>query len=131
MLPKHHAIAGITAAALLYPFFGLNVWVITATVVAIDIDHFFIYAYRTGKYDLKMAYAYFRRVKEGGSFYPVFHMFETFAIILFAGLYFNILFLKLVSIGMLVHILHDLIEDLFLRTTRRNFFAVKLLYEKR
>lgn len=123
MLPKHHIITGIIAAAILYPIFGLNAWIVLATAVFVDFDHVLIYLYRLKKFDLKGAYNYFKKVKDGSGFYPLFHMFETFSVILFAAIYFDILFLKLAAIGVIVHIMHDLAEELFLRPTKRNFFA--------
>ncbi len=130
MLPKHHLIAGVIAATILFPLFRLNSLLVLITIVVIDIDHFFIYLWRFKKFDFKNAYNYFKKVKDGGIFYPVFHMFETFAVILFFALYLNCMFLELVAIGMIVHITHDLIEELFLRPTNRNFFMTGLIIKK-
>lgn len=129
MLIQHHAITGAIAVAIFYPIFGVSALLILIAAVFADIDHLLIYIYRFKKFDLKNAYNYFRKIKDGSSFYPAFHMFETFSIILFFSIYFNCIFLKLISIGMIVHIVHDLFEELFLRPTDRNFFGTKFLLE--
>ncbi len=125
-MPTHHAIIGVIAAAILYPFMGMNVLIVILIAVALDVDHYFIYVYRTGNYNLKKAYDYFRAVKDGSSFYPLFHMIEIAAILAFVSNYYPILLSFL--IGQILHIAQDFFEDLFLRPTNRNFFILKLLY---
>ncbi|HIJ99970.1 TPA: hypothetical protein H1016_00340 [archaeon] len=128
MLPLHHAIIGAIAAAILYPFLGASVLVIILITVALDVDHYFIYIHRTGNYSLKKAYYYFRAVKDGSSFFPIFHMIEIAVIAALISNYFPILLPFL--IGQILHIAQDYFEDLFSRTTNRNFFIVKLLIRK-
>lgn len=122
MLPREHAILGIIVAALLHPIFGTNVWMIAAAAVLIDIDHYFIYIYRFRSFDLKKAYWYFRGVKDGSGFYPLFHMIELVAAEA-VFVYFYPMFLPLL-IGQVLHIAQDWFEDNFLRRTNRNFFAM-------
>ena len=100
---------------------------IAAVAVLLDVDHYLIYIYRHKDLNLKRAYNFFIKVEDGSEFYPMFHMIEVAAAIAFASSYYPILLLFV--IGQALHIGQDWIEDLFLRTTHRNFFMVKLLYE--
>ena len=127
MLPREHAIVGIIAAVLLYPIFGINAWMIAAAAVLIDVDHYLIYIYRFRNFNIKKAYWHFRGVKDGSSFYPLFHMMELVAAETVFVYYYPI-FLPLL-IGQVVHIALDWLEDVFLRPTKRNFSCRKLLYK--
>lgn len=125
MLIQHHAIIGAVSAAIFYPLFGVKAALIIAAAVLLDADHYLIYIYRHKNLNLKKAYNFFIQVKDGSEFYPLFHMVEIAAIGAFISNYYSIL-LPLV-IGQVIHIAQDWFEDMFLRTTNRNFFIVKLL----
>ena len=128
MLIYQHVIVGVIAAAILYPVFGLaGVLTIFAVSVLLDVDHYLIYIYRYRDFDLKRAYNFFRQVEDGGEFYPALHMVEIAVLGAFISNQYPVL-LPFV-IGQALHITQDWFEDMFLRTTRRNFFGVKLLYE--
>lgn len=127
MLIQHHAIIGAISAAIFYPLFGMSALLIFLTVALLDCDHYLIYIYRYRNFNLKKAYNFFKGVEDGSGFYPLFHLIEVAVIFAFVSGYFPIL-LPFV-IGQTIHISQDWFENMFSRTTGRNFFLVKLLYE--
>ena len=119
MLPSQHAVVGIIAAVLFYPIFGINAWMIAAAAVLIDVDHYFIYIYRKKSLNIKDAYWFFRNVKDGSFYYPIFHMVEI--IVLEAVfVYYYPIFLPIL-IGQIIHVAQDWVEENFSRRTTRNF----------
>ena len=119
MLPTQHAVVGIIAAVLFYPIFGIDAWMIAAAAVLIDADHYFIYIYREKSLNIKDAYWFFRNVKDGSVYYPIFHMVEI--IVLEAVfVYYYPIFLPIL-IGQIIHVAQDWMEENFSRRTTRNF----------
>ncbi len=128
MLPTQHAIVGIIAALIFYPFFGTDVIFLAAAAVLIDVDHYFIYIYRKKSFNVKDAYWFFRNVKDGSPYYPIFHMAEIIALEA-VFVYFYPIFLPIV-IGQVIHVAQDWTEENFSRRTTRNFSLIKLLYKR-
>jgi hypothetical protein len=123
MLPKYHIITGFIASVIfLYlgfpPLAAITIFI---TSFLIDIDHYFIYIYKTKKFDLRDAYHFcvnlgrkwrklsYKQKREHKMTIMIFHGIE-FWLLLFLLSFLHPFFLW-VLIGVLVHIVIDL-QDL-------------------
>ncbi|MFO7872493.1 MAG: hypothetical protein R6U26_02500 [Candidatus Undinarchaeales archaeon] len=119
MLPKYHILVSILVSAVFYPFFGWHVWLIFAAGVLADSDHVLIHLNENKNLNIKEAYTFFKQLKDGSKFYPIFHMIELPIILFAVGLFYQPFLL--ISIGLLSHIFLDFLEEEYLDKTDRHF----------
>ncbi|MBI3026472.1 hypothetical protein HYY70_00010 [Candidatus Woesearchaeota archaeon] len=113
MEPWKHALLSLILAAALYPFFGLNVWVVFAGGVLIDIDHYLFYIFKTKGLSPLKCYRYFtteameNNHKHINGNFLVFHTVEFLLIALALSFYSQLALLF--TAGLLGHYLLDFI----------------------
>jgi len=109
-------IIGIIVSALLYPIYGLNVLIILISNILIDADHYLWYILRFNSYDLVKAFRFSKDKKlrlKYGRLLHIFHTAEVLILIIILSFYSEIFFLVL--IGVVVHLLLDIIDLLLIR----------------
>tara|TARA_Y100000310_G_C19966257_1_gene483448 strand:+ start:91 stop:471 length:381 start_codon:yes stop_codon:yes gene_type:complete len=97
--------------AIFFPFFGWSSLIILLGGFFIDVDHYLIYVIKKKDFSLIRAYNYFRygSSKDFEDTPLIFHFVELTAIFIFLS-FFNYLIL-LLTIGILTHLLLDLIYE--------------------
>ena len=119
-----HVIVSAILAALLYPVFKRHVLFIFAGGVLIDIDHYFVYAYKYKNFSLFDCYYHYIKnmqdpaQKENLGILLIFHTTEfLFVMVVFS--FYNA-YALVFTIGLLVHYLLDLI---YLYTVPKKFIV--------
>ena len=106
-----HVLASAVFAAFFYPLFGWKVALILAGGVAIDIDHYFFYVLRYGKFGLRECYNHFTVDAEKNNYRDVtgilliFHTIEFAAVMAVLSFYSRLALVF--SIGLLCHYILD------------------------
>ncbi len=112
-LTQHLAATGI-AASLLVPFRGSEeILLFAAGSVLIDVDHYFLYAQRTGKFDVRGMFRYFGALQKIEQTIPyvglcVFHTIDFFVLIGILAIFFPLAGAFLA--GTLFHFALDLVD---------------------
>jgi len=106
---KTHALQGVAASVLLYPFLGRDALVVGASMVAIDADHALECLHATGKLTLSGIY----RLRDLAHIHMheiiglnIFHTLECHLCLLLLGLYVSPKFM-LVLLGFMLHHIFD------------------------
>jgi len=138
MLPKWHALLGAIFSiilVILFPAIGwLGAFVIFASSVLIDVDHYLWYVWKEKDWSLKKAYFYLKNSKRKVKRMMILHTFEFLLLLGIASFYSKFLFYIL--IGFVFHSIVDIID--MLRTkelNEREFFFVnwfrKFIFSKK
>ncbi|MFH1424407.1 MAG: hypothetical protein ABIG20_01865 [archaeon] len=128
MLPLFHLIVGLVAAAGLYNELGAVVLLIVAVSVLIDVDHYIYYFRRTGDVNIRSAYDYFLNLYNASDVFLAFHNIEV--LVVFYALSFYSTVAVAIFIGLALHVLFDLVGEVFYKNTGRNFSLVLYLIKK-
>ena len=116
MFPSTHFIVSLILAAVLFPFVGVKSLMVFVGGVLIDFDHLIYYWIRFKDLKLKNAYNYCKNITHTEEFrkkkkvFMIFHSVEFIAIVIILSFYYPILWILL--IGMIVHIIMDIIYEL-------------------
>ena len=106
-----HLATSLALAAALYPFFGWASLFVVAGGFLIDIDHYFLYVYKTKKFSIKGCYDFYMLPPKNGNFFNnkdsllIFHTIELIISILILAL-FNV-YIRVVLFGLLLHLSLD------------------------
>jgi hypothetical protein len=121
MLPHWHALFGFVAAYIIAYFFNVPLvfaFVVFASSVLIDVDHYILYIYKTKNFSLKKSFNWAtqkrakwaklssKEKKQYKIEYFIFHGIE-FLLILFLLSYFSVFFMW-IAIGILIHLAADI-----------------------
>ncbi len=115
MLPSIHFIASLILAIILFPFFGFYSFIVLISGFFIDFDHILFYWFRFKSFNLNRAYNYFRDItlkrdiKEYKKVFRIFHSVEFITLISILTFYHKIFLILL--IGLIIHIIMDIIHD--------------------
>ena len=140
MLPREHTILGIIAAALFYPIFGINAWMIAATAVLIDVDHYLFYAIKKRDFSYAGAYSWHveqeikakRMARKGIRKRGPFHIFHTieFHLLLLLLSFRNTIFFYAFA-GFVFHSAVDFVDLALTKTIyRREYFFTSWLIRR-
>ncbi|MBU0628509.1 MAG: hypothetical protein KKC75_04920 [Nanoarchaeota archaeon] len=116
MFPSTHLIVSLILAAILFPFVGINSLIIIVGGVLIDLDHVIYYWIRFKDINLKNAYNYCKNIAQTEEFkkkkkvFMLFHSVEFIAIIIILSFYYT--FLWMLVVGIIVHLIMDIIYEL-------------------
>ena len=107
-----HFITSLVLSAIFYPFYGIASFAIMSGGFLIDVDHILPYFFKFKSLDFKKAYTYYMSTtyeKHQGLFFT-FHSIE----LLLAGIFFSFRYdlALMFSIGLLVHYILDLIDEM-------------------
>ena len=112
----YHITLGIIISILLYPVYGANVLIIFISNLLIDADHYLWYIFRMKSLNLFKAFKFYKnrtlRLKYRNILH-VFHTIEFLILIIVLSFYFEIFFLIL--IGIVIHLILDIIDLLMIR----------------
>ena len=108
MFLQYHFFVGLIISLVLYPLYGLNVLIVFFANLLIDIDHYILYIFKFKSFNVLKANKYFMN-HEGTSFLFL-HTAEFILLLLFLFMYFEFIFFVL--IGVLIHLLLDLPDEL-------------------
>ena len=105
-------IAGIIISALLYPIYGLNVLIILISNILIDADHYLWYVLKIKDKDLVKAFKFYKNRDIRPKYGRILHIFHTAELlILIIILNFYSRFFFFVLIGMVIHLILDVIYE--------------------
>ncbi|MBI1919460.1 MAG: hypothetical protein HYS23_00105 [Geobacter sp.] len=110
-LNQHLALTGLAAAALLPFRSGEEIILFSVGSVLIDVDHYFLYIQRTGRFDVRGMFRWFVGLWKVEKSIPyaglcIFHTFEFFILVVLLALAWPLLFALLA--GLIFHFLVDL-----------------------
>jgi len=143
MYPSQHLAIGIIFAGILFLIFPeisiLGFFLIVASTVLIDVDHYLIYIGITGDWSLKNAYNWYRargkkfkklsreERKELGKCFFIFHGAEPLIVVFLLAYFVNSLF-YFILIGMCLHMFLDVAFGVFHGYGFRKIFLVYDIY---
>ncbi|MBU1946857.1 MAG: hypothetical protein KKC54_07880 [Nanoarchaeota archaeon] len=116
MFPSTHLIVSLILAAILFPFVGINSMIIIVGGVLIDLDHVIYYWIKFKDLNFKNAYNYCKNIAQTEEFkkkkkvFMVFHSVEFIAMIIILSFYYP--FLWMLVVGIIVHLIMDIIYEL-------------------
>ncbi len=124
-----HFILAVIFSFFLFPLFGWDVWLIVLGGTFIDLDHFITNSFRFKKPKDILTYfskqfRFFMRKPEGDNkvrLYP-FHSIEFLVVLTILALFFRPAFLIL--IGVVFHLISDLISDTFILKRFIRYFSI-------
>ena len=112
MLPIVHFLISLLFVVILYPIFGWNsLWIFLGGYF-IDVDHYFLYVFKTKNYSLKKSYFYFKKSGAHNRIRKqlfIFHTIETILVLSFLAKY-SEMFL-IILIGLIFHMILDYIQE--------------------
>lgn len=112
----YHIIIGLIISLLLYPIYGIKVLIIFISNLLIDADHYLWYVFRIKNLNLFKAFKFFKNRKLREKYKNILHIFHTIEIliiIIILSFYSEIFFLVL--IGVIIHLILDVIDLLIMR----------------
>jgi len=128
MIPLYHFIASLVLAAILYPFYGVNVLFIFVGGFLIDLDHYLWYIYKNKGFNPINAYKFYLKMLKEKSFNQkrkyllLFHSAEFLVLMVIFAFYSKIMFIIL--IGLLYHYALDTITILFISKGRCSTYSI-------
>lgn len=133
MRPQIHFLSSVILIFIvlkLYPDLGLKALWLFVGAFLIDFDYYLFYLYTTGGYNLKRALEHYEKHRKDTYQIRVFHTLEFLALMLIGSFYYQ--FLKLIFIGMILHVILDLFDLVFIKKNyrRRYFFLTNWVREK-
>jgi len=123
MYPRHHFLLSLAVALLLYPTYGLSVWLVLAGGVLLDVDHVIFYWWKTGKLQIRATRKQYAELCDASEVFLFLHFIEVLVLLLVASLFYETAFLLMV--GVALHIFLDVIYERRVKKTGRvfSFFA--------
>ncbi len=112
-LTRHLAATGLAAAAISPWLKGSELLLFAVGGVLIDVDHYFLYIVRTGRFDVRGMFRYFEQLQHVEQSIPyaglcLFHTFDFFLLVGLAAIWYPPL-LSLLG-GLLFHFFIDLVD---------------------
>jgi len=111
-----HIIMGLVVSLLLYPIYGIKVLIIFISNLLIDSDHYLWYIFRMKSLNLFKAFKFFKNKKLRLKYKKILHIFHTIEfliVIIILSFYYEFFFLVL--IGVVIHLILDVIDLLIIR----------------
>ena len=116
MFPKHHIIISFILSIILFPFIGFYTILVFLAGILIDADHYLYYIVSKKEISFRKAYIYCRDAE----FHDILHILHVFEFyILIAVLSFFSDFFLYIYLGLVFHLMLDLIYDSTLKVKRR------------
>lgn len=130
MLPKHHFLLGLVFVIVLVLFFDITyfqAFIILASSILIDADHYLFYINKKKDYSLIKAYYWFKNLPKDHK--PILQLFHTIEFMIFlAVLSYSSYYALLVLLGVLFHSLIDICYMIAKkRFNTREFSIIKYL----
>ena len=126
---NRHVTASLLLAIALYPFIGIfNSSLVFFSGFLFDVDHYLYYAIRYKKFSVMKCYRECKQICKGAMprpkepFLHPFHTIEFYLLLGIAAYY--ILFLRFVLLGLILHILLDIIDGLRKKTLHFRILSV-------
>ena len=133
MRPQFHFLSSVLlifAALKVYPDLGMNALWLFIGSFGIDFDYYLFYIYVTGDYNLGRMLKHYEKHRTDTGQIRIFHTAEFLILMTVGSFYFK--FIKLTLVGMVLHILLDLLDLIIMRRNyrRRYFFITNWIREK-
>ncbi len=143
MLPKYHIIIGAITTLIISSIFTitpLQALIIFLSSFLIDVDHYFLYIFKTKDLSLKKSIKYFFKRREEWLSLPlserkkrklaifIFHGVEFWGLLAILAIYFPIIWFVL--IGILIHMILDYIDILYKKDPLYCKFSQLIVYFK-
>jgi len=109
-----HIVACSILTVIFYPFIGLSSLLIFVGGLLVDVDHVLWYIYKTRDFNLKRCFEYFMKSRKPGCYnmyegnMTVFHTMEFVLLMLFLSTIHD--FMLIINIGLIVHLMMDIID---------------------
>ena len=135
MRPQFHIILGLVFIIILKffaSFTSMQLLIIFASSVLIDVDHWFIYSLKKKDISVLRAYKWFVALEESNKkikFLFIFHTIEFFLLICFLSFYYNFIYYSLIGISF--HYICDFIRDFKEKYSRKNFSIIDYFLTKK